>query len=146
MVFLCHIFQHFIPVPSVSLSSSVSLSRLRSAICISSYSKTPSTANSYDDLKGRLSTAAKRQNLYQYQENPYFPNIALPSESNIQSCYPQASDEEDLVVDEVVSLSMVGKGRRQRSESLCSVSGPCVPPDLLLNTCKVCQRQILEVV
>ncbi|XP_068200168.1 uncharacterized protein [Palaemon carinicauda] len=59
---------------------------------------------------------------------------------NADEC--EASEEEDLVVDEEVSLSMGEESApcnstpntRQRSESICSVTGPCVPPDLLLDT------------
>ncbi|XP_066981097.1 uncharacterized protein [Macrobrachium rosenbergii] len=67
-------------------------------------------------------------------------DLMLNKSGNPDDC--EASEEEDLVVDEVVSLSMGGgssvcnstTNTRQRSESVCSVTGPCVPPDLLLNT------------
>lgn len=145
--YIFHLYLFFSPYIPAPLPSSFYVCFIfsfltKSAICISSYAKSPSTANICNDLKGR------HQKHHQYQEIPYFlyQNEALPVGPNSQSHYLQASDEEDLVVDEVVSLSMVGKGRRQRSESICSVSGPCVPPDLLLNTCKVCQRKLLHMV
>ncbi|KAK3882918.1 hypothetical protein Pcinc_012735 [Petrolisthes cinctipes] len=49
----------------------------------------------------------------------------------------EASEDEELVVDEVVSQSVavpgVG-GRRKRSDSFTSIAGPCVPTDLIFDT------------
>ncbi|XP_047500342.1 uncharacterized protein LOC125046585 isoform X2 [Penaeus chinensis] len=81
-------------------------------------------------------TSSITGHVFKWSQSLTLPLLSPLPESHCGDIQAQASDEEDLVVDEVVSLSMVGKGRRQRSESLCSVSGPCVPPDLLLNTCK----------
>ncbi|XP_064085102.1 uncharacterized protein LOC135200393 isoform X2 [Macrobrachium nipponense] len=84
-----------------------------------------------------------------FSRNPCYGNFSSYSKHSDKdheqsvSSLPHASEEEDLVVDEVVSLSMGGGSSacnsttlntRQRSESVCSVTGPCVPPDLLLNT------------
>lgn len=72
--------------------------------------------------------------------NPVYPRI-VRNEGGIQTPFPpclQASDEEELVVDEAVSHSVaVGRRRqqrrqRQRKESVCSTIGPCVAPDLLM--------------
>ncbi|XP_069187951.1 uncharacterized protein [Procambarus clarkii] len=67
------------------------------------------------------------------------PMLSPLTESRCSDLETQASDEEDLVVDEVISLSMAG-GSRQRSESFCSIIGPCISPDLLLDTKKASEE------
>ncbi|KAK8743013.1 hypothetical protein OTU49_001488, partial [Cherax quadricarinatus] len=65
------------------------------------------------------------------------PLLSPLTGSHCSDLETHASDEEDLVVDEVVSFSMTG-GNRHRSESFSSITGPCVPPDLLMDTGKAC--------
>ncbi|XP_042216282.1 uncharacterized protein LOC121862250 isoform X2 [Homarus americanus] len=100
-------------------------------------SEAPHTPPAAKDSGGFLSPGSSVSGrVCKWSRSLRLPLLSPFPDSHCSDLDTHASDEEDLVVDEVVSLSMAG-GNRQRSESFCSITGPCVPPDLLLDTRKI---------
>lgn len=133
--FCCMHRQHFLtPVSGVGGG----FGSVTSAVCeTASLDLSP---NITEDFQKMYSDWQQHLGSLQDSDEDIVTDLMLNKSGNPDDC--EASEEEDLVVDEVVSLSMGGgssvcnstTNTRQRSESVCSVTGPCVPPDLLLNT------------
>ncbi|XP_076039627.1 uncharacterized protein LOC143024626 isoform X2 [Oratosquilla oratoria] len=76
-------------------------------------------------------SSPRLNSVQQWFREAHLPLLSPLPESLCGDTESQGSDEEDMVVDEAVTMSMVVK--RERSESVSSLTGLCMPPDLIID-------------